>query len=64
MLVKPEILELMKAKEKRRLDSFDSPEKNPLVMPRERTGSIARKNEEFERRKARAEKFQQIEKME
>lgn len=60
MLVKPEILELMKAKDDKRRDSPVDGFGEGIV--RERTGSVHRKNEEFERRKARAEKLKQADK--
>ena len=66
MLVKPEILELMKDKreEERRTSSFEGLDLGGASHPhmRERAGSIVRKNEEFERRKARAEKLKEADK--
>ena len=60
MLVKPEILTLMKAKETKELrrNSFE------LDAPREKKGSFMRKNGEFERRKIRAEKLKEADKKE
>ena len=62
MLVKPEILELMKDKrDEEQKGSFEGDDFD-ASNTRERTGSIVRKNEEYERRKARAEKLKEADK--
>ena len=57
MLVKPEILVLMEGKDKRE-DSLRITRKDASKR-RERSGSTHRKNKQFEKRKARAEKLRE-----